>query len=198
MKTFREFIRPDKGTLVVFDIDDTLFKTTARVGIRRDGVTKFYDTQEWNSYVQQPGDEVDYSEFVNAKIFHDHSTPIDEVLQKAQQIVASHGSNDKTIVCTARQNFDDKELFLQKFRSHGLDIDKMYVERSGNLQLGSSAKNKRFVFHKYLRSGKFDRVLFFDDDKRNMTMFMALAKQYPAVRFEGYLVVHGKIVPQQG
>jgi hypothetical protein len=66
----------------------------------------------------------------------------------------------------------------------------VYVERAGNLGLGSSAKNKRFIFHKYLRSGKYERVRFFDDAMSNLIMFKALQKKYPDVDFYAYHVSH--------
>ena len=66
--------------------------------------------------------------------------------------------------------------------------DKIYIERAGNLELGSSAKNKRYIFHKYLRSGLYKRIRLFDDSKENLNTFMSLSKKYPDVDFEAYLV----------
>lgn len=194
MLSFRNFIEEQarsKG-LTIFDIDETLFKTRALVKVIKDGkVVRSLDNQEYNTYKLQPGESFDYGEFRNAKVFHDTSIPIWSMIKKAKAIINNAvNAGSKVIIVTARSDFDDKKKFLDTFRRYGIDIDNVYVERSGNLNLGSSAKNKRFIFHKYLRSGKFERVRFFDDAVSNITMFKALAKQYPDISFEAHLVQH--------
>lgn len=178
--------------LTIFDIDETLFQTQALIHVVKDGKTiRKLTNQEYNEYKLQSGEAFDYGEFRNAKIFNDTSIPIWAMINKAKAIIQNAvNAGSKVIIVTARANFDDKETFLNTFRRYGIDIDNVYVERAGNLNLGSSAKNKRFVFHKYLRSGKFERVRFFDDAMSNITMFKALQKQYPGVTFEAYHVKH--------
>jgi len=194
MKTFKQHLeeQPRGLGLTVFDIDETLFQTQALIHIVKDGKTvRKLDNQEYNEYKLQPGESYDYGEFRNAKIFNDTSIPIWAMINKAKAIIQNAvNAGSKVIIVTARANFDDKETFLNTFRRYGIDIDNVYVERAGNLNLGSSAKNKRFIFHKYLRSGKFERVRFFDDAMSNITMFKALQKQYPNVAFESYHVKH--------
>jgi hypothetical protein len=194
MLSFRSFITEQnrgKG-LTIFDIDETLFQTKALVRVIKDGkVIRSLDNQQYNEYKLQPGETYDYGEFRNAKIFHDTSIPIWSMIKKARAIINNAvNAGSKVIIVTARADFDDKKKFLDTFRRYGIDIDKVYVERSGNLGLGSSAKNKRFIFHKYLRGGKYERVRFFDDAMSNITMFKALEKQYPNVSFEAYHVKH--------
>jgi hypothetical protein len=194
MQTFKQFINEQsngKG-LTIFDIDETLFRTKALVRIMKDGkVVRSLDNQQYNEYKLQPGESYDYGEFRSAEVFHDTSIPIWSIIKKAKAIIKNAVNvGSKVIIVTARPDFDDKKKFLDTFRRYGIDIDKVYVERSGNLNLGSSAKNKRFIFHKYLRGGKYERVRFFDDAMSNITMFKALAKQYPNVTFEAYHVQH--------
>jgi hypothetical protein len=194
MLSFRNFITEQtrgKG-LTIFDIDETLFQTRALVKVIKDGeVVRSLDNQQYNTYKLQPGESYDYGEFRNAQIFHDTSIPIWAMIKKAKAIINNAvNAGSKVIIVTARADFDDKKKFLDTFRRYGIDIDRVYVERSGNLNLGSSAKNKRFIFHKYLRSGNYERVRFFDDAMSNITMFKALEKQYPKVSFEAYLVNH--------
>lgn len=194
MLSFRSFITEQtrgKG-LTIFDIDETLFRTKALVKVMKDGkLVRTLDNQQYNEYKLQPGETYDYGEFKNAQIFHDTSIPIWSMIKKAKAIITNAvNAGSKVIVVTARSDFDDKKKFLDTFRRYGIDIDKVYVERSGNLNLGSSAKNKRFIFHKYLRGGKYERVRFFDDAMSNITMFKALQKHYPDVKFEAYHVQH--------
>jgi hypothetical protein len=178
--------------LTVFDIDETLFQTQALIHVKKDGKTiRKLTNQEYNEYKLQPGEEFDYGEFRNAKVFDETSIPIWAMIRKAKAIIQNAvKAGSKVIIVTARANFDDKKTFLNTFRRYGIDIDNVYVERAGNLNLGSSAKNKRFIFHKYLKSGKYERVRFFDDAMSNLIMFKALQKKYPDVTFEAYHVKH--------
>lgn len=194
MLSFKSFVTEEtRGVgLTIFDIDETLFKTNALVRIIKDDkVVRSLDNQEYNSYKLKPGESYDYGEFKNAQIFNDTSIPIWAMIKKARAIINNAvNAGSKVIIVTARADFDDKKKFLDTFRRYGIDIDKVYVERAGNLNLGSSAKNKRFIFHKYLRGGKYERVRFFDDAMSNITMFKALQKQYPSTSFEAYHVQH--------
>jgi hypothetical protein len=194
MQSFKQFITEQsngKG-LTIFDIDETLFRTKALVKIMKDGkLVRTLDNQQYNEYKIKPGETYDYGEFRSAEIFHDTSIPIWSMIKKAKAIIKNAVNvGSKVIIVTARPDFDNKNKFLDTFRRYGIDIDKVYVERSGNLNLGSSAKNKRFIFHKYLRGGKYERVRFFDDAMPNITMFKALAKNYPNITFEAYHVQH--------
>jgi hypothetical protein len=194
MLSFKSFLSEQsngKG-LTVFDIDETLFQAKALIHVVKDGkIIHKLTNQEYNEYKLQPDEKFDYGEFRNAKVFDETSVPIWAMIKKAKAIIQNVvKAGSKVIIITARANFDDKKTFLNTFRRYGIDIDNVYVERAGNLNLGSSAKNKRFIFHKYLRSGKYERVRFFDDAMSNLIMFKALQKQYPEVTFEAYHVLH--------
>jgi phosphoserine phosphatase len=194
MLSFSSFITEQtrgKG-LTIFDIDETLFQTKALVKVMKGGkVVRSLDNQEYNTYKLKDGESYDYGEFRSAEVFQSTSIPIMKMIQKARAIIRNATeAGSRVIIVTARADFDDKKKFLDTFRNYGIDIDNVYVERSGNLNLGSSAKNKRFIFHKYLRKGAYERVRFFDDAMSNITMFKALAKQYPDVSFEAYHVKH--------
>lgn len=191
MLKFKEFLseQTDRG-LTIFDIDDTLFRTTAKVNVVKDGkVIRELSNQEFNTYKLKPDESFDFRQFASAELFRKTSTPIGRMIGKMKAILKrALQKGSKVIVVTARSNFDKKEMFLDTFRAHGIDIDSSYVERAGNLNLGSPAKNKRFVFHKYLRSGQYKRIRLFDDSKQNLNSFMSLAKQYPDVNFEAWFV----------
>lgn len=192
--SFRSFITEQtrgKG-LTIFDIDETLFRTSAKIRVMKDGkLVRSLDNQEFNTYKLKDGESYDFGEFRSAEVFQNTSVPIMKMIEKAKAIIRNAvNAGSRVIIVTARADFDDKKKFLDTFRRYGIDIDNVYVERAGNLGLGSSAKNKRFIFHKYLRGGKYERVRFFDDAMSNITMFKALAKQYPDISFEAYHVKH--------
>lgn len=172
-----------KGTLNVFDIDDTLFKSKARVLIRKDGkIVRELNSGEFNTYKLKPGEEHDFSQFRSAKQFHSTGVPIDKMIERAQRAVKSHKPGDKTIIITARSDFDDKELFLQKFREHGFPIDEVYVERAGNLERFKKGApthiTKGVVLKKYLNTGRFNRVRMWDDHPSNLNILIKIGSLY--------------------
>jgi FMN phosphatase YigB (HAD superfamily) len=185
---FRKFL--GSGTLTMFDIDETLFHTKANVAVVKDGkVVRMLDNQEFNTYKRQPGEEYDFREFKSAKVFRKTSTPIVRMIEKAKAIVkAKKNPHSQAIIVTARADFDDKDMFLQTFRDHGLPIDQMHVERSGNLGIDSPAEAKKVVFRKYLNTQNYIKTRLYDDAMSNLKAFLDLQKEYPSIKFEAYFV----------
>ena len=187
-KRFKEFV--GTGTLTIFDIDETLFHTKAKVKVVKGGkVVRELDNQEFNTYKRKEGEEFDFGNFRNAEYFRNTSVPVVKMINKAKAIVkAKNNPHSRAIICTARADFDDKETFLQTFRDHGLPIDKMYVERAGNFDLGSSAENKKVVFRKYLNTKNYIKTRLYDDAMSNLVAFLSLKSEYPDIEFEAYFV----------
>lgn len=187
-KRFKEFV--GSGTLTIFDIDETLFHTKAKVAVVKDGkVVRMLDNQEFNTYKRKAGEEFDFKEFKSAEIFRKTSSPIVRMVEKAKAIVkAKRNPDSKAIIVTARADFDDKEMFLQTFRDHGLPIDSMHVERSGNLGLDSPAEAKKVVFRKYLNTKNYIKTRLYDDAMSNLKAFLELQSEYPGVQFEAWFV----------
>lgn len=178
------------AALTIFDIDETLFHTQAKVLVRKDGkVVKELSNKEFNTYILDSGETFDFSQFTDAKFFHDTSIPIENMWDKAKDILNKVGRRpgSRVIIVTARSDFDDKDTFLNTFRKHGLDIDKMHVHRAGNLNL-PSALGKKIIIKKYLESGKFDMVRLFDDAESNLRSFLSLKKDFPNIIFKAYMV----------
>ncbi len=194
MLSFKDYMNEQtegKG-LTIFDIDETLFQTFAKIKVMKDGqVVRELDNQQFNTYKLKPGEEFDFGEFKNARLFNQTSKPIRKMIAKAKAILRNASKRgSRVIIMTARADFDDKKKFLDTFRKYGLDIDKVYVERAGNLGSGPSAENKKVLIQKYLNSGEYSRIRFFDDAVSNLEAFNSLKPSYPDVKFEGYLVSH--------
>ena len=85
-------------------------------------------------------------------------------------------------------DFDDKEMFLQTFRDHGLPIDQMHVERSGSLGIDSPAEAKKVVFRKYLNTKNYTKTRLYDDAMSNIKAFLELQAEYPNIEFEAQFV----------
>ena len=190
MKKFNEFLaeRAGKG-LTIFDIDDTMFISKARVLVKNKntGQSKALTPMEFNSYKLRKHEEYDYGEFRSAKIFYQTATPIARMVQKAKAIISNATKKgSKVIIVTARADMDDKNLFIKTFEAHGIPMKNVYVERAGNMS-GSSAENKQIIFRKYLKTGEYARIRLFDDHKENLQALLDLKKEFPSIEMFAYL-----------
>lgn len=193
MQKFSAFKKESLGNLSVWDIDETLFQTKAMVHVMKGGKRiKSLTNQEFNSYKLKKGESFDFTEFRDAKLFNKTSVPIQRAIDKAAKTLRAYSNmpNSKVIVLTARSDFDDKDTFLATFEKYGLNMSNVHVHRAGNLGL-PSAEAKRIFIKQYLDTGKFKSVSLFDDDKRNLEVFLSLRKEYPNVKFVAYMAAHG-------
>lgn len=195
MLNFNQYLNEEKqndqgGGLTIFDIDDTLFQTTAQVMVKKGKrVVKRLSTGEYNHYRLRPGEKFDFSEFRDALKFQKESRPIKRMMAKAKIILknALNKPNSRVIIVTARTDFDNKDIFLDTFRKYGFDIDKVRVERAGKLgDVHGTAQQKAIIIHNYLKTGQFSRVRLFDDSLTNLRQFLQLKRFFPNIKFEAY------------
>ena len=179
----------NKG-LTIFDIDETLFHTYAKIKVVQEKkVVKILDNQSYNNYKLKQGEYFDYGQFKSAKIFKETSTPIAKIINRAKRIIHfATRKGSKVIIVTARQDMDDKKVFKEAFLNQGIDIGRVYVERAGNLGNKSASENKVVIFKKYLDTNKYARIRLFDDSLENLKAFLQLQKSYPNTEFTAYKV----------
>ena len=116
--------------LFIFDIDETLFRTFAKIYVRcTDGTGITLDNQQLNSFdldgytktKQLENPQVtchyDFDEFKKAKLFVETSQPLQHMIRKLQNIQnnfisknAVCGTQSKIILNTARSDFDNVDL----------------------------------------------------------------------------------------
>ncbi len=180
---------PDNRDLIIFDRDDTLLHTTAKIKVVQNGqVVRTLTNQEFNNYKLAPGEEFDFGEFRNAEKFRQESKPIAPMIRKLKTIL-SHAGNAKVIMLTARADFDDKETFLQTFQDLGIDMSRVHVHRAGNLPGNEPPAYKKAVWvRKYLNTKQYGHVRLYDDSMSNLTVFKDLKKEYPQVDFRAIYV----------
>lgn len=174
--------------LVIFDIDDTLLHTTAKINVVKDGkVIRSLTNQEFNNYKLQPGEEFDFGEFRNAKKFEEESIPIGPMLDKLRQDLAA---GHDVVMLTARSDFDSQPAVWRTFKRHGIDINKdVHLYRAGNLPGSDSPANKKAVHvTRWLKTGKYNHVVMYDDSEKNLFVFKGLNKLFPRVDFEAHHV----------
>lgn len=190
MLRFNEFLTEGNKGLTIFDIDDTMFISKARVIVKNKNNTteKALTPQEFNSYKLGKDEYFDYGEFRSSKIFYQTATPIARMVAKAKAIIKNAtAKGSKVIVVTARSDMDDKDLFIKTFEAHGIPMKNVYVERAGNMSGKNSAANKSIIFRKYLKTDEYARVRLFDDHKENLDALLDLKREFPNVEMFAYL-----------
>ena len=196
---FKDFLTEGEeyqnGGLTIFDIDDTLFRTTAKIQVldtKTQKITRELSTSEYNSYKLKQGEVYDYRQFKDAAKFYKESQPIAKMMAKAKAILANSIKNplSRVIIITARNNFDHRDKFLATFRKYGFDIDKVRVERAGMIgDIDIPAIKKMLIIRTYLMSKRYSRVRMIDDDMNNLKEFLRMKRMFPTIQFSAYLAL---------
>jgi hypothetical protein len=196
MINFKDYLaearqREIKSSLHVFDIDDTLFHTHAKIHVKdKSGKTvQTLSNSEFNDHKLKPDHHYDFHEFRSSDKFQKTSTPIPRALKRIRAIhnnISQH-PNSRVIMNTARADFDNKDKFLDTFRSHGVPVDHIHVHRAGNEVEGNlPAEKKNVVLRRYLNRQPYGKVHLYDDSKTNLHHFLALKKEYPNTEFHAW------------
>jgi len=163
------------------DIDETLFKTFAKIYVMKDGeIVQKLNNQEFNVYKLKNHEFYDFREFRDAEFFRKTSIPIPKTINRVKRMMKYldvRGS--KIIFLTARADFNDKKIFLQTFRDYGIPIDNIYVERAGNDKTGTVSSIKKKIILRYLNTGLYRRVRLIDDCMANVKEFLDLQYSIP-------------------
>ena len=181
--------------LTIFDIDDTIFKTDNKVYIvKNQKIKKKISSAEYAVYKLKEGESFDYSEFRDSRLFFQQARPIKEVLIKIKATTKriKKIKYSQIIFVTARKNMNNKNLFLKTFREFGIDIDSIYIERAGNLNLPAHEAKKKII-KKYLTKKIFIRVRLYDDQIKNLYSFLELKDIFPKINFAAYLISNNHI-----
>jgi len=163
-----------RKVLRVFDLDDTLIKTSSKIRVRHsDGKQTILTPGEYAVYKQKPGDEFDYSDFkkklVNPKI----------IKKNVDLLIRMLSSPDKKVtILTARTiGFPIKHYFKTHF---GLDV---YPVALGS----NNPQDKADWIEDHIKRGYTD-IAFMDDSTSNVRAVDALKAKYPEVNLRTKLV----------
>ena len=153
----------ESDRILLFDVDDTIVHTSAKVGIKhKDGTVTMIDNADYNEYVMKPGDQFDYTEFNDINILiRDLPTPYFDTLKREYRKGTHIG------IITARGDCDMIKKFLS---TKGIDIKKELVFAVGDPKLGLSGtiqEKKSAVIDHLIKAG-YKTLVFFDDNKLNL------------------------------
>lgn len=192
MRKFLNYIAEETSNgLHVFDVDDTLFHTTAKIRVMKGKkqVTSLSNS-EYNTHKLPDGHHYDYTEFRSAEKFDSESKPNQRVIQKMKNLhTKTKSSGGKVIINTARADFDDRDRFLGAFKKHGVDIDNIHVHRAGNMKgEGTVASKKTEIIRNQIKNGNYNHVSLYDDSEQNLKHFLELKKEFPHINFNAHHV----------
>ena len=170
-------------SLYVFDIDDTLFRTSARARIvNTKGQVKYLSSEELKNYEFSADEKICFAEFRDSKKFAEESQPIESMIKIAQDCIKKTAEGSKTILLTARADLDCKTKFLEYLNSSGLDINHIYVERAGNFSNLKTPEAKKQIISQYLGAQSYNHVYLYDDSLENIQSFISLKEFFPNIR----------------
>jgi len=161
--------------LRVFDLDDTLVKTSSNIKVtHKDGKETVLTPGEYAVYKPKAGDKFDYSDFKrilkNPKIIKKNVDLLIRMLSNPQK---------KVTILTARQlTFPIRYYFKKEF---GLDV---YPVALGD----ADPQKKADWIEKHIERGYTD-IAFMDDSPANVRAIDALKVKYPHINLRTKLVV---------
>ena len=178
-------------SLTIFDIDDTLFRTSSKVSVMiGDKVVSSLSPAEFNVYTPRPGERFSFSQFISASHFYKTAKPVDHMFRVAKKMIKR--IDGEFIIITARPDMDDRDLFLKTFKKYGFPVERTHIHRAGNS--GAGAPAKKSIIRRELEKSDYGIVRMFDDHKPNLQAFQSLQPDFPNTKFDAFLVkVTGEI-----
>ena len=159
----------------VFDVDDTLVKTDAKVIVKDDkgNIIQKLTPAEYNTYKKQPGENLDFSEFESSEIFQKTALPTRyfKIIQTISDAIKDKKSNSFIYILTARGN-KVKDAIYNYLTQRDIQVRPIEIHTIGDNRDVPIADLKKDVLQK-IRNKHIGNVVFFDDDHKNIE----LAKQ---------------------
>ena len=182
LESWRRYLIEEQETLItklrVFDFDDTLAHTVAKVKVvnAKTGKIKTLDSQqELDAYEETEGEELDFSEF---KEVPEETKPIEKIIKIFRNMVEHPSKDRKVMIITARTS--DAETEIEDYLEN-LDIDLGDVEI-----VGTEGKSKAPHIQRELEDlPNVNNFIMFDDSEKNLTDVREMMEEdFPNIKVE--------------
>jgi|688.fasta_scaffold12674_22 hypothetical protein len=163
----------NKTRLIVFDLDDTLVKTEAKIKVvsRKTGkILKELTPEEFNFYVSHPSKVLDFEDFDNPEILRQGKF-IREVLGK---LLSYYERKIPVAIVTARSS---SPMVRNFFLENGIDIHPELVIAVNDPEAkieGENVAQRKLYALKRLREMGFSDFTFFDDNEDNLRLALQM------------------------
>jgi len=181
-----------KSSITIFDVDDTLVVTKSKIKVinPKTGYSVELTPQEFNTFKQRRGDQMDFSDFKNLDILKGG-----KIIEWVFNILKRTIAKGKPVgIITAR---DDSNLIIDFLAHNGVKINPSYIYAVNDPSLGfkgTTAEKKLAAFEKFHEMG-FTNFSFYDDDEENISIAKEFAKETPGVSMDANLIKK-KWIPQ--
>jgi len=142
-------------TLVVFDFDDTLFHSGARILVRKPSGDEWLSTHEYAIYEPGDDDEFDFSEFA---AYPPRPEPIVRVTRALQSAVLRWGI-ENVIILTARGYPTPVEEVLENFQMPPIEVVAI---------ASSNPEDKATMLENLVTEVGYTRLVLYEDSKPNI------------------------------
>lgn len=184
IKTLEAFLVTEKPyskeKIVVFDLDDTLVITDAKIKVcnRVNGECFSLTPEEFNEYEANADHDLDFTDFASLEIMK-----AGRLIEHYLNIFKSNYKKGIAVgIVTAR---DDREMIYKWLREHvGFRIDKDLIFAISDPVhgfTGSIADRKKQAFETYINMG-YVNFKFYDDDTANLKLVKSLEKEHDNIR----------------
>lgn len=168
--------------LHIFDFDDTLVSSDSSVVIdHEDGSRSILSSDQYATYDELPGDELDFSEFDK---YPQNAEIIEEVFEELNLAISRDGI-DSVVILTARENPVPVKDFLMN-----AGIANIEVRAVGS----SNPRDKASYVISRVKEEGIDLVRVFEDNARNIREIRKVIRENGEVKLQTYRVVDGEII----
>ena len=168
--------------LHIFDFDDTLVSSDSNVVIdHEDGTRSILSSDAYATYDEQPGDQLDFSDFDN---YPKNAEIIEDVFDELFLAINSDGI-ESTVILTARGNPRPVKQFLNDNGVTGV-----YVHAVGSSDPREKAK---YVLSR-IKDSDIKLVRVFEDNARNIREIRKVIRANGEVKLQTHRVVDGEII----
>ena len=146
------------NTLHIFDFDDTLVKSEAKVRVKSGDDVNEMTSEEYAKYRERPGDVFDFSDF---DAYPKNPEIIEPVFAELKAAIALDGP-ESVVILTARSNPSPVRLFL-----NANDIEPIHIEAVGS---SDPMKKADYILSRIMSNPDISEVRVFEDNVRNIRM----------------------------
>ena len=154
----------------IFDWDDTLVKTDAKVKVFKKGkFSRYLTPEEFNFYDKQPDEELDLSDFKDPRfIINARKFKMWPALYNISNAVQQGRSNSDIFILTARSDHAKSAIHTYLTKNHVfVPIENIMTIGDDKGEIHIPTVKKEIL--KDIKS-KYDDVIFFDDNPENIKM----------------------------
>lgn len=176
-----------KKELSVYDVDDTLIHSTAKIIVKdkRDGTVREFTTKEFTNFNREKKFEIDFTGFEDIQ----HIARGKLIKKYVNKLLLDIKNGKAVSIVTGRSSVEGVHLLLKKI---GIDIpdDMIYTVTNTSEPIDSKeemANRKQLAFIDLIKKG-YKNITYYEDSIDNIRAVKELEKKYKDVKIKTVLV----------